>query len=186
MLQVLFGAYPNTQPNEMTYAAYLEVFKDVPKEELWPLITQDMTSPGAFPPSAGDLKELWRKAKGLLPPDDGAMRCIESIKAAIKGTGSWGTPKFKDAVTQRVVKAYGWKEICENGNPDALFAHLKQMYTAFAAHKADEARMTKEYKRLVEDTSKRLTAVDTEVRNEGRLLPKVAPLVEGNKEVAHH
>lgn len=178
MLQVLFGAYPNTQPNEMTYAAYLEVFKDVPKEELWPLVLQNISNPGAFPPSAGDLLELWRQAKGQLPPQDGAEQAMEAIGRAVWRVGYVGSPTFDDPITERVVRAYGWLKICQSENPETVYAQLRKMYEGFARGAASQARLTTEYKRLVEDTSKRLE-VSSDQQNRPLVLDRRATAPSG-------
>lgn len=163
MLQIMFATInTNTQPVDETYFGYLTVLKDVPEAELWAVITQVMSNPGSFPPSAGDLLELWRKAMGMIPPDDGAMACVASIRKAVWQVGYIGTPTFTDPITAKVVSSYGWREICLNDNPDALFAHLRDMYKAYATRAATSARTTTEYNRLIESVK----AKQLEVKHE--------------------
>lgn len=172
VLKALFAAFPNSKPSEETFAVYLRVVADVPAEELDDVVMQYVNNPGPFPPSAGDLKELWRRSRGMLPAEDGAEQALASIRKAVWEVGYIGTPTFKDSITQRTVDAYGWLNICTSDEPEIIYAQLRKMYEGFAKRAASDARMTPEYKRLVEDSAKRLKALDVEVNSgeEGTLV----------------
>lgn len=150
VLQTLYEVYGNKEFSELAQTMYLEVLKDVPLDELWATSLQYASSPHAFPPSPGELKELWRMSRGMLPPEDGPQKCVESIRKAIREVGNWGVPKFKDPITERVVKAYGWLNICASDEPEIVFAQLRDMYKGFANATAVEARLTPEFKQLME------------------------------------
>lgn len=153
---MLFEAYPNFHPTEGTFMAYELVSNEVPVDELKVVVVQVLSQPGSFPPSAGDLLDLWRRARGQLPPQDGAERALEAIRAAIWAVGYVGTPTFDDALVERTVKAYGWLNICTSEEPEIVFAQLKKMYEGFARGAAESARLTTEYRKLVEGTAKKL------------------------------
>src|SRR6478609_5003723 len=140
LVKALFAAYPMAKPAEETYQIYLLVLKDIPLEELQAVVLQHVSTPGAFPPSAGDLRELWRKSKGMLEPIDGAQACIESIRRAVREVGYLEVPKFKDPLTRRVVETWGWRKICEIQVDDegTAYAQMRQMYLSLANRAQEE------------------------------------------------
>lgn len=150
IIKKLFAAYPNSKPEEATHAVYLEVLHDIPLEELAVIVRQIVSTPGAFPPSAGDTRDLWLRSKGLLPDVDAAERAWASATAAMRGVGSYGVPRFKDPLVAEVVKTMGWQTLCASDNPEADRAHFMRIYNAYAKRKTEQARMTTSYKQLVD------------------------------------
>jgi hypothetical protein len=99
LLQLLFACYLNTKVGKENFAAYTLVLKDVPVNELEVVIKQIMSNPGAFPPSPGDILEMYRRLQHHTNPQV-AQQGWESVRRAILGVGSRGTPRFRDPIVQ--------------------------------------------------------------------------------------
>lgn len=144
LLKMLFAAFPNTGPTEATFLAYTAVLKDIPLPELEAVIIEVISQPGSFPPSAGDLRERWLSAKGKLPSTSAAEEGWEAVMKAIRYPGRYGSPKFDDPITERVVKAFGWLNFCDMPVDQhmAYRAQFVKFYNAYAHNDNESARMT--------------------------------------------
>jgi hypothetical protein len=156
LVRKLFAYFPNSKVSELTVMNYVEAFAEaeIPLDELLVVIKQYGQVPGSFVPGSGEVIEKWRKAKGVLAQDpmDAANACIESIRRAVREVGHISAPKFKDPLTERVVKAWGWNRICEMSydEENIAYAQMRQMYASFSRREQDEARMTPQFKQLME------------------------------------
>jgi hypothetical protein len=169
LLQLLFACYLNTKVGKENFAAYTLVLKDVPVNELEVVIKQIMSNPGAFPPSPGDILEMYRRLQHHTNPQV-AQQGWESVRRAILGVGSRGTPRFRDPIVQRVVQAMGWIELCASEKPGVDRAHFIKFYEAFASGEVSEQRLTPEF-RMMRDAY-----------HEDKLLARDVRLLEGDTE----
>lgn len=153
VIQKLFAAYPNTTASAATHAVYLEVFEEVPVEELHAVVMQCVREGGGFPPSAGQVFERWRTMHSAVTPDHAAEGWL-SVQKAMHDPNTYSPdpegppPKFKDPLVQRAVAALGWHALRMSENQMADRAQFLKLYEAFARNAAAEERLSKEYKAL--------------------------------------
>ena len=130
ILKQLFAAYPNVQVGIETVAMYVRLLQDIPPDELQTVVDQAVATCRFLPTIAElrDMRHSLQHANRLTWADawDGVQREIRRI-------GSYGTPRFDDALTERAVKAMGWKALCASENPATDRAQFRDMYNALAA-----------------------------------------------------
>lgn len=145
VIQKLFAAYPNTTASAATFAVYLEVFEDVPVEELHAVVMQCIREGSSFPPSSGQVFERWRIMHSPISPDmavQGWLSVVDSLKSIP------ATP-LNDPIAREAVKALGGiSEIRRSENPGMDRAHFFRIYAELARSAADEQRLSSEYKQL--------------------------------------
>lgn len=157
-IQKLFAAYPNTTASTATFAVYLEVFEDVPVEELHAVVMQCIREGGSFPPSAGQVFERWRNMHSPVSPDLAAQGWL-SVQRAQRDPNTWGTepmtpPKFRDPIVGKVVEAMGWMNLRMSENPVSDRSQFLRFYEAFSRNEASEQRLTSEFKQLRDDNKR--------------------------------
>lgn len=111
-----------------------------------------------WPPTIADLRKECQKVTG----GEAALWVDEWDKVSIGVRSRFGRYMEKEAlesfspITRRVVKAIGWKNLCDSENPMADRAHFERMYTAIASDPS--GRMSPALKELVAQTQKQLEA----------------------------
>lgn len=157
LVEKLFAAYPNTTPSEVTFGVYVEILADIPLDDLNTVILQCIREGGAFPPSAGQLRERWRtltQPAQLAITDAWAM-----VMAEMRRVGSWGTPAFADPLVDRVVRAMGWLTLCQSEDGMADRAHFLKLYGDLLARGEQASRLTPEARQLAERHQGALTHI---------------------------
>jgi len=146
LLKTMFAAFPNSKPTEATYGVYLEVLQEIPVVALAALVKQSVSQPTDFPPSAGSLLDLWRRANGNLPPIGGAARGWLSVLESLKTKPA---SPLADPIAKEAVRALGGISVLRaSENPGMDRAHFFRIYEELAAARAAEARDTTEFKAL--------------------------------------
>lgn len=145
IIKRLFAVYPNATPTQATYLGYLEVLAEVPTAELDVVVLQCMRAGGSFPPAAGQVLERWTSSQ--FAPNSAAEGWL-SVKKAIRYTGLYGSPKFKDPLTTKTVEAIGWTDLCMSESQGVDRAHFLKIYEMFARSQAEEHRLSQEFKKL--------------------------------------
>ena len=82
-----------------------------------------------FFPSYGELVHCCERASGMglaVIPD------WDSVQRAFGAVGHYGTPTFDDPITEIVVAAMGWRNLCLSTTPMADRAHFMKLYTQYA------------------------------------------------------
>lgn len=153
----MFAAFVNARPTEATYAVYLEVLADVPREALQVIVNQVLSSPVEFPPSPGQLKDAWLRSQGKLSPVDGAARGWLAVQEALKTVPA---AKLDDPIARDVVKAMGgMTAIRRSETPQYDRRDFLRLYDEMAKGVDAEDRQRTDYKAL-SDNSRLLEARD--------------------------
>lgn len=126
IIKQLFSAYPNTQATVATIAIYDRLLSDIPPAELQTVVDQCIAS-CKFLPTVAEIREEWHKLTTRLGQPSPAEAWSEVLRQ-IRAVGYIGVPEFDDAVTARVVRAMGWRELCASENMVADRAHFMRMY----------------------------------------------------------
>ena len=129
ILRQLFAAYPSVQATPETIAMYVRLLSDIPPDELQTVVDQAVATCRFLPTIAElrDMRHSLQHANRLTWAD-----AWDSVQREIKRIGSYGTPHFDDALTERAVKAMGWKALCASENPATDRAQFRDMYNALA------------------------------------------------------
>lgn len=158
-IQKLFAAYPNTTASTATFAVYLEVFEDVPVEELHAVVMQCIREGGNFPPSAGQVFERWRNMHSPVSPDLAAQGWL-SVQRAMRDPNTYSPtpegpmPKFRDPIVTKAVEALSWHSLRISENPRTDQAQFERLYRMFAEQEAREQRLSPEFRQLRDDNKR--------------------------------
>lgn len=130
-LRQLFASYPNSQATVETVAQYDRLLSDIPPADLQTVVDQAVAE-CKFLPTVAELRERWHTLAGGL----GQLTAGDAwgrVKDEIRRVGSWGTPKFDDPITARVVRNMGWLELCTSESPEGVDrAQFERMYNEIA------------------------------------------------------
>jgi len=129
VLAQLFACYPNTEVGKETTAMYVRLLSDIPPDELQTVVDQAVATCRFLPTIAElrDMRHSLQHANRLTWAD-----AWDSVQREIKRVGSYSTPHFDDPLTERAVKAMGWKALCASENPATDRAQFRDMYNALA------------------------------------------------------
>lgn len=136
---VLQLAYRNDMPEERL-RFYVEMLKDIPPAALSAGVKYCINHCD-FLPTISEIRRASGKvaklAMGTKPID--SATAWGKVQKAIATVGYTGVPAFDDPVTQRVVKRFGWKEICQTPTDDTaiLRAQFRKAYESEASHVAE-------------------------------------------------
>ncbi len=131
ILKQLVAAYPHAEATRETTAVYDRLLSDIPPADLQTVVDQAIAE-CKFLPTIAELRERWHSlTRGLGQPS--ATEGWNEVLEQIRTVGYIGTPQFSNAITARVVKAMGWRELCASENVIADRAHFMRMYEQIAA-----------------------------------------------------
>lgn len=138
ILKQLFAAYPNAQVAPETVAVYLRLLADIAPEDLQVVVDQAIAT-CKFLPTVAELRDMQHalRSAGSLTWGE----AWERVQLAMREVGSYGTPRFRDELTQRVVTSIGWRNLCASENPVADRAQFRDMYTALAQRQTDNHKL---------------------------------------------
>lgn len=160
ILRQLFAAYPNTAVTPETVAMYVRLLADIPPDELQTVVDQAVAT-CRFLPTIAELRDMRHNlhhANRLTWAD-----AWDTVQREIRRIGSYGLPKFDDELTERAVKAMGWKTLCASENPATDRAQFRDMYQAMAARDETAQKLLPQARELAERSTGGLIAM-------GRLL----------------
>ena len=129
ILKQLFAAYPNVQVGIETVAMYVRLLQDIPPDELQTVVDQAVAT-SRFLPTIAELRDMRHSLARLGAPT--WADAWDAVQREIRRVGSYGLPRFDDPLTERAVKAMGWKAICASDNPATDRAQFRDMYNALA------------------------------------------------------
>ena len=129
VLEQLFSCYPNTEVTPQTVAMYVRLLQDIPPDELQTVVDQAVAT-SRFLPTIAELRDMRHSLARLGAPT--WADAWDAVQREIRRVGSYGLPRFDDPLTERAVKAMGWKAICASDNPATDRAQFRDMYNALA------------------------------------------------------
>lgn len=129
-LSMLFSSYPNAAISEATVAQYLRLLADIPPAELQVAVDQCIAS-CKFLPTIAEIRDAWHGLTHTLALPS-ATEGWDEVQREIRRVGYIGAPYFANAITARVVRAMGWRELCASENTVADRAHFLRMYEQLA------------------------------------------------------
>lgn len=160
LLKQLFAAYPNTPVDEGTIVVYTSMLCDIPPEELKMAIYHCIRTL-KFLPGVTEILEAHRQLKGNLIEQTPA-EAWGSVEKAIRGVGRSGMPRFRNALTGRVVEMMGWRSLCDSDKPGVDRAQFMRMYAEIAKRDDEVQRMSPEIRAYFErNVQARLEANDS-------------------------
>ena len=139
-VRFMFSMYPHAGTQSDTQiAGYAMLLKDIPDGELTTTVLQCIAE-SKFVPTVAEIRERWHALTTDVMEGDAEEGWL-SVKKAIVGVGSYGTPTFTDPITAKTVQAIGWRELCESDNQAADRAHFLRIYTGFQSRKTEIDRL---------------------------------------------
>ena len=146
-LMVLYAAFPNTEWSEATQAVYAKYLADIPVDDLRTVIAQAIAT-CKFPPTIAEIRDTWHNLQnvGRLTWAD----AWDAVQREIRRIGSYSQPRFDDELTERTVKAMGWKALCASDNPGTDRAQFRDMYNAMAARDETAQKLLPQARELAE------------------------------------
>jgi hypothetical protein len=155
IIKQLFAAYPNATVDEEAIVIYLQMLAGIPPEELRMAVFQCIAE-YKFLPGVAEILETHRTLKGSLI-EQTAGEAWGSVEKALREVGSWGVPKFRNALTGRVVEMMGWRNLCGSDKPGVDRAQFMRMYEEVAQRSQSVDRMLPEVRNYFEaNVQKRL------------------------------
>jgi hypothetical protein len=158
---VLLRAYPyfekerNKRDLAETFEVYASVLSDIPAELLRAAALQHIASSKFFP-AVSELRDvalsLSRTAERTAMEAWGEVMHWMSrgdLKMLPGGNG-YESPRFSDPLTQRVVNAMGWNQLCQSENLMADRAHFLKAYDAYKARERQDAQLLPQVRSLTE------------------------------------
>lgn len=127
-LALLQLAYPQDMSKDRL-KLYVEMLKDIPPELLAVAVTYCINN-CTFPPSIAELRKAAQKGSDTAK-DDTAADAWGRVQKAIASVGYTGRPDLSDdPVLAKVVKQFGWPEICKTPADDTaiLRAQFRKAY----------------------------------------------------------
>ena len=118
IIRQLVSAYPNAQVTVETIAVYDRLLSDIPPADLQAVVDQCIAE-CKFIPTVAEIRERYHaltRSLGHLTASD----AWGQVKREIRRIGSWGTPKFDDPITAKVVANMGWLELCMSESPEGV------------------------------------------------------------------
>ncbi len=147
ILRQLFAAYPNTAVTPETVAMYVRLLSDIPPADLQTVVDQAVATCKFLPTIAElrDMRHSLHNANRLTWAD-----AWDAVQREIRRIGSYGLPRFDDELTERVVKAMGWKALCASDNPATDRAQFRDMYNALAGRQETAQKLLPQARELAE------------------------------------
>lgn len=147
VLAQLFACYPNTEVGRETTAMYVRLLQDIPPDELQTVVDQAVATCRFLPTIAElrDMRHSLQNANRLTWAE-----AWDSVQREIRRVGSYSTPRFDDELTERTVKAMGWKSLCASENPATDRAQFRDMYNAMAGRQETAQKLLPQARELVE------------------------------------
>lgn len=164
ILKQLFAAYPNTAVDEGGILIYLRMLKDIPVHEL-EMAVHYCICELTFLPGVSEILEAHRTLKGALIVQTPG-EAWGTVEKALRGIGSWGTPKFKNSLTGCVIEIMGWRNLCMSDKPGVDRAQFMRMYEEIAQKSEAVERMIPEVRDYFENNV-RLRLAKSEDGNDG-------------------
>lgn len=131
VLGQLFSAYANTRVDEGTVAIYTRLLADIPPADLQTVVDQCIAS-SKFLPTVAEIREQWYLLTSRLGQPSATEGWADVLRQ-IRAVGYIGKPTFGNPITEAVVKAIGWRELCASENIVADRAHFMRMYDQLVA-----------------------------------------------------
>jgi hypothetical protein len=147
ILKQLFSAYPNTQVSAQTALVYVRLLQDIPDDELQTIVDQAIATQ-KFLPTVAELRDMRHGLQNF-----GQLSYVEAwdtVLMEIRRIGSYGSPKFEDPLTARVVKSMGWRELCMSENPGIDRAQFRDMYNALLSRQDRDQKLLPQAREYVE------------------------------------
>lgn len=152
VLRVLSAAYPQFEVRDAQIDVYCVVLADLPAHVLAAAAIQHISSSKWFP-TVAELRdcavELMRNEAGLPT----AAAAWGEVKRQIAAVGTYGSPKFTDPITARVVGYLGWRSLCLSQQETADRARFMDAYAVEMRREAAQARMLPQIRELAERLS---------------------------------
>lgn len=112
-------------------AAYVQVLQDIPIEVLRAAFDKVMLQHEKRPVPA----VVYKAAKELVEQKNGTnilpwAKAWDEIDKQLRTVGSWGKPEFSRPEIEKVIKSYGWTNLCQTLTKDMpiVRAQLRNMY----------------------------------------------------------
>lgn len=118
------------------------------------VVDQAVCNSNGFLPDPGQLRRLYKGFTSIGRPS--YSEAWESVQKAIRGVGSYGTPKFKNDLTATVVRRMGWKELCASENPGNDLARFRDIYNDLVAREDYDQNLLPATRELADKMIKRL------------------------------
>lgn len=134
LLAIATANWPNMQERDMTptAAVWEMMLSDMTYETAQRALVKVMTTAKFFPTIAEIREAAMATSGNQLPSAEEAWNEVES---EIRRVGSYGEPKFSNAVITKAVDSLGgWVRLCRSEEPPGVErAHFVRFYTSFAA-----------------------------------------------------
>lgn len=151
MIALLSAAYPNWNVSEYTVQVYYMDLKDIPYDELQIAAQHCRSEAGRkFAPSVGEIRgavmELRRSSMNI----PSAYEAWQDVLTQVNEVGSYGTPKFKSEITEKVIKSLGWRNLCMSENQTADRARFLQAFEQLSERAEKEMMLIPEVRGYLE------------------------------------
>ena len=156
LVAILIAAYPNSRSAvrdiDATSALYERMLADLDVNVATAAVERILAT-SKFLPSIAEIREA------ALAVSVGGKRAggeaWGDVIAAIGKFGQYRTPEFADALVEKTVRAFGWREICQSENQQADRARFIELYDRLASSARTESIVAglpsgERYKRLRE------------------------------------
>ena len=138
ILKQLFAAYPQAQVSAETVAVYLRLLADVPPADLQVAVDQAIVN-SRFLPTVAELRDALLNLRQVERPS--WTEAWDEVTRELRRVGSWGVPQFASPWTAQIVRAMGWRELCQSENPQTDRAQFRDLFNALATRQDQVGRL---------------------------------------------
>jgi hypothetical protein len=125
MVAVLAAAYPNSSISEQTAEVYEVSLADLDVRAA-ELSVQRLVATSRFMPTVSEIRET--ACSFALGSKRTGGEAWGDVLLAIRRTGSYGKPRFSDALAAECVRLMGWRNLCLSENDAADRARFIELY----------------------------------------------------------
>ena len=125
LVGMIASAYPSWKPTQETVAVYVELIIDLDKQTAQNAL-RGLLMVSEFAPSVAGIRKKVLELQGGLPLTK--TEAWESIMDYVRRYGIYERPAIKDDVVAEVVRAIGYREICQSTNTDTIRAQFLRLY----------------------------------------------------------
>lgn len=129
---MLIAAYPNSQVNEATSRLYESMLADQDADATGKAIARLIGSCRFLPTIAEIRSTIADLQFGPVRPGGEAWG---DVIQAIRRVGHMGTPKFADPIVADIVRGWGWRQLCCEGDDVADRSQFVRLYDALATQR---------------------------------------------------
>jgi hypothetical protein len=135
LVGMIASAYPQWKPSQETVAVYVELLHDLDAKEAQNAL-RSLLMANEYPPAVATIRKKVLELQDGLPLTK--SEAWELVMLKVRKEGTYGSPKFEDPVVQEVVRAIGFREICQSTNTDTIRAQFFRLYDEQSTKRIDE------------------------------------------------